>query len=87
MQSLVKKIVLTANIVVVVSTSSYVSTDANESPILTARQFKEQFDRQERGNIQAVLRASRNKMEAAKRFGVRPSTMHSMMKRSGLYTT
>jgi DNA-binding NtrC family response regulator len=47
--------------------------------------LKQKHEQEEKRHIESVVQASKNKFQAAQRLGVSPSTLHSIMKRFGLY--
>lgn len=54
---------------------------------LTLAELRQQHEDQERMHIERMLKESKNKFQAAQRLGVSPSTLHSIMKRAGMYRT
>ena len=52
---------------------------------LSLAELKSKHEQEEREHVAAMISGSRNKLQAAQRLGVSPSTLHSIMKRVGLY--
>jgi transcriptional regulator with PAS, ATPase and Fis domain len=65
--------------------AKFFDSRAGSAAPLTLTQLRGEHERQEIEHIQRALRESKNKFQAAKRLGVSPSTLHSIMKRAGLY--
>ena len=59
--------------------------DSAPASITTIAELKDKFGREEREHITRALRHTRSKAKAAELLGVAPTTLHSIMKRVGLY--
>jgi len=52
---------------------------------LSLGDLKAKHEQEERKHIEGIIGSSKNKFQAAQRLGISPSTLHSIMKRFGLY--
>lgn len=52
---------------------------------LSLTELKTKHESEEKKHIETIIQSSKNKFQAAQRLGISPSTLHSIMKRFGLY--